>query len=134
MLDIVLPTGRRVSFKPITFYDRQQAARRYERGSGYSLEEYMAVLALQKIDDRAVNQELYSTYDPMDLVNNWTHVEAQFYFEVFNNTCLLDERGRLAAIEQAKNVMGAGRTPMPQAPGTQGTRPPRGSGNATTEV
>jgi hypothetical protein len=135
LIDIILePTKRAVSFKPLTFYDRQAAVRRYEgRAAGYTLEEYMAALALQKVGGQVVNQESYGI-DPMDHLRDWDHREAQYYFEVFNAICLLDDRARLHAIEQAKNVMGASSTYTPPQAGTPPTSRPRVGGTTTTEV
>jgi len=79
------------TFRPPLAYDRIEIDRRYAGANsncGYSLEEMIFADCITAIDGNPV---LSKPKDVITLIDNWTHLDAQFAIAIFLNTVSIDD-------------------------------------------
>lgn len=112
-----LPSGNKVTFKEISFRERRQIAKKYNRNEGYLLEEVMAAAAITHVNGDPITEEWAA--DPISRLDNWSIPDVQYYLEVFLSINSIDETARERAQEEAKKMLGATTTPPSRASGTK---------------
>lgn len=122
--EITLPSGKRVSFRQITFRDRRMVTKNYDEKCGYLLEDLLAAYALEKEDGAPVLADYQCPNGEYVLrMDHWTNQDSSYYLMVFLDTVLLDDTLRDQARETAKKLNGIGIQQRPQATGTVPSRP-----------
>lgn len=111
-----LPSGNKVTFKEITFMERRQIAKKYNRNEGYLLEEVMAAAAITHINGDPLDEW---GGDPISRLDAWSIPDVQYYLEVFLSINSIDETARERAQDEAKKMLGATGTRQSKASGTK---------------
>jgi hypothetical protein len=113
IFNVKLPSDREVTFKEITFMERRQIAKRYNRNEGYLLEEVMAAAAITHIDGEPIADWVG---DPIVRLDSWAIPDVQFYLEVFLAINSIDEMARERAQAEAKKMLAG--TPIQEGAAT----------------
>lgn len=111
-----LPSGKEITFREITFLERRQIAKKYNRNEGYLLEEVMAAAAITHINGAPIEDWIG---DPIIRLDGWAIPDVQYYLEIFLSITTIDETIRERAQEEAKKLMGGGQAFQGQVTGTK---------------
>ena len=114
MHTINLPSGLQISFRAPKVIDRRQILKEFNREDGLTPEDLLALVCLENVDSKAVNSWDNPT-NPVDLIDDWTLKDQQYYLEVFASLFFLDEDERGEASKLAKKLMSGGDTETTQA-------------------
>ena len=111
--ELTLPRRRiKITFRSPKTEDKRRAIRDFSSESkpqskGFNLEEAIAACCITSIDGEQVNSENDLLSEPYDLQNDWEFADSLYYQEVFANMFFMDEKGKAAAAEEAKKILGA---------------------------
>lgn len=116
IFNIKCPSGKDITFREITFMERRQIAKKYNRNEGYLLEEVMAAAAITHVNGEPIEDWIG---DPIVRLDQWAIPDVQYYLEVFLSITTIDETVRERAQEEAKKMLGGGNTHQDLVSGTR---------------
>ena len=115
MFNVSLPSGREITFQPLSYRDRRHIIVIYDKNSGYTLEELLAASSIISVDGTPVETNM--GIPPITYLDDFTMQDAQYFVEFWANINLLDEQMRAHAAQQAKKLMSQKMSTPPVAGG-----------------
>ena len=110
------PSGREITFRKISFADKEAIAKQHVAESGIAAEEMLAMASLIIIDSTPVENVKHA----LEMVRSWDYSEVQYFLEVWSTINLIDKEMRERAQQAAKKLLSTGTT---QAPSTASSKP-----------
>jgi hypothetical protein len=109
MHTIELPRSKTtLTFRAPRVEDRRQMVKTYQKEGGLGPEDVLAASCLEAINGVAVDDLSFDLGDdPYSFINEFEMYDYQYYVEIFATLYLIDDDGRRAAAEKAKEMMGA---------------------------
>lgn len=99
---IPLPTSKSViNFRTPVFNDRCEVLKSYERESGYTPEDAIAIKCIDTIDSRPVPKDT----DPQTFMGQMQLQDYNYYFDVFSAMFFSDLKKRESAQDVAKKLL-----------------------------
>ena len=109
MHELELPSGLIITFRAPKIKDRRLVLKEFDRDEGLTPEDILSLYCLEKVDGKPLAKG-WDAQTPLEVIDDWSLKDQQYYLEVFGNLYFLDDKGKEAASEMAKKLMSGGDT------------------------